>query len=104
MYPVKKNIILYAEKLVRGVHEKQIDLDETIAEVLENWTPDRIGYVERAVLRIALFEMLYCDDVPASVAINEGIEVAKSFGSEEAPRFINGVLDRLREHLQSETK
>ncbi len=79
------------------------ELDEEIAGSLDNWTPDRIGYVERAVLRIALYEMRHCDDVPDSVAINEALEVTKIFGTEDAPKFINGVLDRLKRKSQTRT-
>ncbi len=98
--PAKPGIKRYAEKLIRGVDAHAPDLDARIAGALENWTLDRIGNVERAVLRVALYEMLYVEDVPPNVAINEAIEVAKRFGSEEAPRFVNGVLDRLRDGIE----
>jgi len=86
----------YAEKLVAGVWERREALDAELQQALEHWRTDRIGAVERNVLRVALYEMRYCDDVPPPVAINEAIEVAKLYGSEDAPRFVNGVLDRLR--------
>jgi len=94
--PVKPGAMQYAEKLIHGVCAHQEALDDEIATALENWTPDRIGFVERASLRIALFEMRHCGDVPDAVAINEALEVAKIFGSDDAPKFINGVLDRLK--------
>ncbi len=96
--PSRPGVKQYAETLIRLVCEHQEDLDNEIAGALENWTPDRIGPVERAVLRIALYEMRHMPDVPPNVAINEAIEVARRFGSEEAPRFVNGVLDRLRKN------
>ena len=71
-------------------------LDERIDSALRNWTPERVGRVERNILRVALYEMDYEDDVPKKVAINEAIEISKEYGSDEAPRFINGVLDRLK--------
>jgi N utilization substance protein B len=86
----------YAESLVRGVMENLEDLDAAIGKAAENWAPDRIGRIERNILRVALFEMRHGEDVPTTVAINEAVEVAKRFGAEEAPRFVNGVLDRLR--------
>lgn len=87
----------YTHVLVEGVHVHRAELDSAINSALRNWTPERVSRVERNVLRIALFEMTHCDDVPANVAINEAIEIGRTFGSEEAPGFINGVLDRLKE-------
>ena len=100
--PSRPGVRHYAERLIREICERQAELDAQIAGALDNWSPDRVGHVERAVLRIALHEMLHEDDVPATVAINEAIEVVKRFGAEEAPRFVNGVLDRLRRTLNSE--
>jgi len=86
----------YAEQLIRGVSEHANALDEQIHAALDRWSPERVGPVERAVLRVAVYEMLHVADVPPPVAINEAIEVSKRYGSEEAPRFVNGVLDRLQ--------
>ena len=86
----------YAEQLVRGVVEHRAELDEAIAGALERWTPGRLGHIERNVLRIALYEMRFAEDVPESVAINEAVEVSRRFGPDDAPRFVNAVLDRLR--------
>ena len=94
--PAREPVRQYAEQLIAGVCDHQAELDQRIHGALENWTPERVGYIERAVLRIALFEMLYLPDVPPTVAINEAIEVTKRFGGPESPRFVNGVLDRLR--------
>ena len=87
----------YAMQLIGGVCEHVAALDQEIATALQNWTPERVGRVERAILRIALYEMRYVPDVPPPVAINEAIEIVKRYGDDEAPRFVNGVLDRLRE-------
>lgn len=86
----------YAMTLIRGVCGNRDALDEAILGALQNWTADRVGRIERNIIRIALYEMRHAEDVPAPVAINEAIELAKAFGSEDAPRFVNGVLDRLR--------
>ena len=94
--PVNASVKDYAELLIDGVAGHLEELDGAIDGSLDRWTPDRIGRVERNILRVALFEMRYLDDVPTPVAINEAIEVAKRFGAEDAPRFINGVLDRLK--------
>jgi N utilization substance protein B len=93
--PVRLGVKEYAEKLIEGVIANQDELDKRIDEAIEHWSPERVGRIERNVLRVAAFELLHCPDVPRGVAISEAIEVAKRFGSDEAPRFINGVLDRL---------
>lgn len=94
--PVKPGARQYAEKLIHGVCGCRQELDDEISGALDRWTPDRIGYIERNALRIALYEMRHCPDVPEAVAINEAIEVVKIFGADEATKFINGVLDRLK--------
>lgn len=93
----KPGVQQYARTLIAGVIEHRDELDEQIDSALKNWTPERVGRIERNVLRIALFEMAYADDVPSKVAINEAIEIVKSYCADDAPRFINGVLDRLKE-------
>lgn len=85
----------YAEQLIQGVFEHLPELDAAIESVSERWAPGRIGRIERNILRVALFEMRHRDDVPTNVAINEALEVAKRYGSDDAPRFVNGILDRL---------
>lgn len=92
--PVRPNVKQYAEKLIEGVMAHREEIDGAIAEALEHWSPERVGRIERNVLRVAAYEMLHCD-VPRVVAITEAIEVAKRYGAEDAPRFINGVLDRI---------
>lgn len=94
--PSRPSVKQYAIQLIRGVQENLGALDEEIAGALQNWSANRVGRVERAILRIALYEMRHESDVPAAVAINEAIELAKSFGTDDTPRFVNGVLDRLR--------
>ncbi len=93
--PARPGVKDYAEILIAGVVEHRAELDEIIAANLDKWSPDRVGYVERNVLRVALWEMQYRGDVPRTVAINEAVEVAKRFGADDAPRFVNGVLDRV---------
>jgi len=94
--PARPGAQSYAEKLIRGVSAHRDALDEEISTALDNWTPDRIGHVERSALRIALFEMRHFSDVPEAVAINEALEVVKVFGADDAPKFVNGVLHRLK--------
>ncbi len=97
MAPSRESVIEYATALVSGVCEHQTDLDREIDGALHHWSPERVGRIERAILRIALFEMRFMSDVPNAVAINEAIELAKLYGAEDAPKFVNGVLDRLKE-------
>ncbi|HOD49501.1 MAG TPA: transcription antitermination factor NusB [Candidatus Hydrogenedentes bacterium] len=94
--PVRPAAKAYAERLVKGIMQHRDALDAAITGVLANWRPERVGRVEHNILRVALFELRYADDVPEKVAINEAIEIAKRFGNDEAPRFVNGVLDRLK--------
>lgn len=93
--PVRPTVKHYAEMLIEGVMTHREEIDRAIAEAVEHWTPERVGRIERNVLRIAVFEMRHRPDVPRTVAISEAIEVAKRYGAEDAPRFINGVLDRI---------
>ena len=99
-FETKSGAKQYAERLVSGVADHRDELDTAIAGALANWSWERVGHVERNILRIALFEMIYEDEVPAKVAINEAIELTKSYASADSPRFINGVLDRLREQIE----
>ena len=86
----------YALSLIKGVEEKMDDIDARLEESSDNWAVSRMPVVDRSILRIAVYEMVYVDDVPVSVAINEAVELAKAFGGEdESPRFVNGVLGRI---------
>lgn len=74
-----------------------MELDAEIDRALARWTPERVGRIERNVLRVALFEMRHGNGVPVNVAINEAIEVVKMFTSDESAAFVNAVLDKLKE-------
>jgi N utilization substance protein B len=83
-----------AATLICGVCANRVELDEILARLSQKWRVERLARVDRNVLRIALYELAHCQaDVPARVAINEAVELAKRFGSEEAPAFVNGLLD-----------
>ncbi len=92
-------IRIFAEKLVRGTCSKMDELDAKIEEYTKNWSIHRIGSVERNVLRLAFYELLFCADVPAPVVLNEAIDLAKYFSNADAGRFVNGILDRLNKDL-----
>ncbi|OCA92645.1 transcription antitermination factor NusB [Pseudobacillus wudalianchiensis] len=89
----------YLSKSVKGTFEHLEEIDATIKAHLEKWSFDRLARVDRNILRLAVFEMKYGDDVPVKVAINEAIELAKQFSDEQAGKFINGVLSRIQESL-----
>ena len=93
----------YAKQLVRGVESRVAVIDKELAASSENWAVQRMPIVDRSILRLAVYEMMFVDEVPVSVAINEAIELAKDFGGEdESPRFINGVLGRVARHLEGD--
>ena len=93
----------YALDLVHGVEAHQAGIDRQLAETSENWTVDRMPIIDRSILRLAVFEMTYIEDVPVSVSINEAVELAKEFGGEDdSPRFVNGVLGRIARMIEGE--
>ncbi|WP_181350061.1 transcription antitermination factor NusB [Thalassobacillus sp. CUG 92003] len=81
--------------LVHGVKKNRANVDETITDHMENWTISRLPRVERTILRIAVYEMVYNEDIPHEVAINEAVELAKLFGEEKSGSFVNAVLSRI---------
>ena len=84
------------KRLVLGVLEHFPQLDRLIEQYSENWRLDRINMIDRNILRIALFELLYCEEIPPKVTMNEAIDLGKRFGSEDSGSFINGILDRVQ--------
>ncbi len=87
------DIVKFADFLVRGVENKKEDIDSLIINASENWSFKRINPVDRGILREAIFEFLFCREIPYKVTINEAIEMGKKFSSEKSGSFINGVLD-----------
>ncbi len=86
----------YVEKIVNGVREHLTNLDNEVTKQSENWRMDRMAIVDRNILRIGVFELQFCDDVPATVTINEMVEIAKEYGAEATPSFINAILDKIK--------
>lgn len=82
----------YAEELLNGTLEHLDDIDEWIDETSENWALERMPIVDRNIIRIASYEIAFRKDIPTGVAINEAVEIAKAFGGDESPKFVNGVL------------
>ncbi|HKQ34312.1 MAG TPA: transcription antitermination factor NusB [Nitrospiraceae bacterium] len=85
----------FAERLVAGVLEKKKGLDALIGKYATNWKVSRMPIVDRNILRAGVYELLWMDDVPAKVTMNEAIELAKSFGDDDASKFVNGILDKV---------
>lgn len=86
----------FAEELVRGVVANQAVVDEKISKYTEHWELSRIATVDRNILRLAIYEMLFRDDIPPVVSINEAVEIAKKFSTRESGAFVNGILDRIK--------
>ena len=86
----------FARKLVNGTGDSTEEIDALITEAAENWRLDRMALVDRNILRMAVYEMLHIEEVPAKVSINEAIELGKRFSTKQSGSFINGILDRIR--------
>jgi transcription antitermination protein NusB len=85
----------FARRLIDGVLEHRKEIDRQIGDATENWKLERIAKVELVILRLATYELLFCPDIPQNVSLDEAIEIAKRFGSDDSPTFINGVLDKI---------
>ncbi|QBE47455.1 transcription antitermination factor NusB [Leucobacter triazinivorans] len=89
---------LYAREIVDGVADHRDEIDELIMSYAQGWTLDRMPNVDRALLRLAAWEILFNAEVPAAVAIDEAVELAKEYSTEDSSRFVNGVLGRIADH------
>ena len=96
-YPIDKDIFPFATELLKGVCDHREEIIEKIKEFAVEWPLEKIAPVDRGILEIAVFEILFSKDVPPIVAINEAIEVAKDYGDLNAPKFVNGVLSQILE-------
>jgi transcription antitermination protein NusB len=90
-----KKLVEFTQDLVAGVRENQPKIDGMITEVAENWRLDRMAAIDRNILRLGAYEVLFCPEVPAKVAINEALELAKRYSTSQSSRFVNGILDRV---------
>ena len=89
----------FGEELIQGVIENQADIDARIKALAHNWEFDRIAKIDLTIMRIAMFEMIHRKDIPPVVSINEAIDLSKQFSNADAKRFINGILDRVKDQL-----
>lgn len=100
LFQVNKKARSYAYEILQGVSTEITRLDQLISEAATNWRLERIAPTDRNLMRIAVYEMLRRQDVPPQVAINEAVEIAKRFAGDESPKFINGVLDSIKDRLE----
>lgn len=97
--PASESVQKFALPLIEGTLQHLADIDARIARCVDNYQINRIAAVDRNILRLAIYEMFHREDIPPVVSINEAIELAKRFGSEDSGRFVNGVLDRVKTEL-----
>jgi N utilization substance protein B len=90
---------LFAEPLIRGTLEHRDEADAVIKKHAKNWDLHRIAAVDRNILRLAIYEMLHRDDIPPVVSINEAVDIAKKFSTEDSGKFVNGILDKVKSEL-----
>lgn len=94
----------FTVSLLEGVEDHQEEIDAMIDKYADNWALERMPLLDRNIMRLGLFEMLYEDDIPYSVSINEAVELAKIYGTEDSSKFINGVLGKVATDLQESSK
>ena len=94
----------YVDRVIWGTLEKQTQLDGVIENFLKDWALDRLNKIDLALLRLAIYEMLCEPDVPFGVAVNEAVELAKVYGNDESPAFINGVLGNVAREIKGENR
>lgn len=92
---IDENIRTYTDRLTSGIEKNLEKIDNKISEHATNWQLKRMAVIDRNVLRIGVFELLYTDDIPPKVTINEAVELAKKYGDLESSKFVNGILDKI---------
>lgn len=98
---IKGEVVEFARSLVNGVQDNRAEIDELISGYSDNWSLDRLSTIDRGILRIATYELLYCEDIPQAVSIDEAIELAKTYSTPDSPAFVNGVLDKIRKVIDA---
>ena len=94
----------YAEKIISGVCEHEADINSLISRISDKWDISRMSAVDRNIIRVAVYELFHCPDIPALVSINEAIEIAKDFSSSKSGNFINGLLNTIKDQLPPHSK
>ena len=95
IFPYQKDIVDYATVILSGIKKERETIDRFIETACANWKIDRIALVDKNVMRVSVYEMLFSSDVPPKVAIDEAIEMGKKYGNKDSADFVNGVLDRI---------
>jgi N utilization substance protein B len=93
---INKDTHDFAEALVKGTRENISAIDKVISKYADNWNISRMAVIDRNAMRMAVYEMLYRDDIPLNVSINEAIELAKKYGDIDSGKFVNGILDKIK--------
>lgn len=96
---ISDDVIEYSERVVQAVLAKLDEIDKIIVSYATNWDIARIAIVDRNILRMSICELLYMKDIPPIVSINEAVDIAKKYGSEDSGKFVNGILDKIRLEL-----
>jgi N utilization substance protein B len=92
----------YIERIYEGILDHQPEIDAMLGERTVGWKFERLALLDRNILRLGVFELLHCDDIPAEVALDEAVELAKKYGTEQAQSFVNGILDRIwKDHAKA---
>ena len=95
----ERGVLAYARSLVQGVQDHHADIDELITRYADHWAISRMPVVDRNIIRVAVWELVWGENVPVAVAINEAVELAKSYSTEDSGRFVNGVLGKIVDEL-----
>ena len=101
-FVISKRSLSFFLKLINGVIKAMPEIDSVIERFSSNWKISRMSIVDRNIMRVAVYEMLFCSDIPSKVSINEAIDIGKKFGTEESGAFINGILDSIRIAVEEE--
>jgi N utilization substance protein B len=96
-------VLTYSQALIRGVVQRNVDIDLLLRTHITGWRPERMVVVDRVAIRLALYEGVVIGRIPLAVAISEAVELAKRFGTEESGRFVNGVLGKIVRGLEDDT-
>lgn len=103
-FPVDDRVRRFATALIEGVRRDERELDKLIADALEHWSVRRLSRIDHNILRMAVWELVHMDDVPARVTLDEAIELAKTYGDQDSGRFVNGVLDHIADQQKLKGK
>jgi transcription antitermination protein NusB len=101
MFKPQDNFLAFATQLLHGVFQHQKEIDLIIRKTSSHWSLNRTALVDRSIIRTAIYELLYCPDIPAKVTIDEAVEIAKKYSTAKSSAFINGILDKVAHQFSS---